>query len=539
MPWLHDERAIVRAAIDLGATNYGGDLSVGESSLVAQSRSCARVPDSVLAQLREAVGSGEDPLGAALCLVRSPVNRRDMGAFYTPQSLASPMMNWVLERKPIRLIDPGCGSGRFTQIALLADPTIQTISIDLDPLATLMTRATLSVLKRTRSIVCHADYTTFRINPISGRTAFIGNPPYVRHHQIPREAKERVAKIALNLGHNMSQLAGMHAYFFVATAALATCGDVGCFVTSSEWMDVNYGKIVRDLLLNALGGTGIHAFGPRAIPFDDAMTTAAITFFEVGSKTDRMLFLMSDEPTLKGGLGVGANAVSKRTLEKSCRWSPFLRDSAVGEVPLATLGSVARVSRGQVTGGNEFFVMNRHRALQLGIEEFCRPAITSARQIIRSSGVVRDTPDLMVVLEVPEDIDRSKYPELDAYLKTGEAPVNGQPPISERWIPSHRRVWWSVKVPAPKIVASYMARQAPWFALNPDGVGLLNIGHGLYPRVNMTADDLRSLVESLNGMREGFVGLGRTYHGGLEKFEPKEMENLPIPDHLAERILRK
>ena len=41
--------------------------------------------------------------------------------------------------------------------------------------------------------------------------------------------------------------------------------------------------------------------------------------------------------------------------------------------------------------------------------------------------------------------------------------------IDKRYITSHRNPWWRVGLnkPAP-IVASYMARQAPKFALNPD-----------------------------------------------------------------------
>jgi len=74
-----------------------------------------------------------------------------------------------------------------------------------------------------------------------------------------------------------------------------------------------------------------------------------------------------------------------------------------------------------------------------------------------------------------------------------------------------------------------MARQAPLFALNPDGLALLNIGHGIYPNYRSTDDELVLLVSALNGAREQFRGAGRTYHGGLEKFEPGEMEALPVP----------
>jgi hypothetical protein len=45
----------------------------------------------------------------------------------------------------------------------------------------------------------------------------------------------------------------------------------------------------------------------------------------------------------------------------------------------------------------------------------------------------------------------------------------------------------------------------------------------------MSATDLKTLVNELNANATTFVGKGRTYHGGLEKFEPREMEALLVP----------
>ena len=73
-----------------------------------------------------------------------------------------------------------------------------------------------------------------------------------------------------------------------------------------------------------------------------------------------------------------------------------------------------------------------------------------------------------------------------------------------------------------------MARQAPFFALNPDGLHILNVIHGLYPLSPLGDEQLTLLTETLNGMRETYRGLGRTYQGGLEKFEPREMERLAV-----------
>lgn len=524
---LVDERALVRAAFDLGAGEIGGPLSGSERKLLAKAQTIAKTSRKALDELRAALREGADPLGEIFCTLRSAVERRDTGSFYTPKAILEPMVCWVLDRDPRRVVDPGCGSGRFTQAILLADPKVETVSVDFDPVATLMTRAMLRVLKAKRSVVAHADYTRFRLSRIDGRTAFVGNPPYVRHHELSRDAKERATRLAARLGHQMSQLAGLHAYFFLVTASLAAKGDVGCFVTSSEWMDVNYGSIVRNLLLNGLGGSGIHVVAPDARAFADAMTTAAVAYFEVGSEPERMKFTFSKEPRIRGRLGARGRTVPREELESIQRWSPLLhRRAAVGDG--TTLGSIVRVSRGQVTGANDYFVMSRERARELGLEQWCKPAITSAKEVMECGGVIHDDPARLVVLDAPADVDRKRHRMLDRYLRLGESQIGQEPAICDRYVTCARSSWWAVRPTSPPIVASYMARQAPLFALNPDCLVTINVVHGLWPKHPMSDDELRELVEYLNRARGSFVGMGRTYHGGLEKFEPREMEALPI-----------
>ena len=73
-----------------------------------------------------------------------------------------------------------------------------------------------------------------------------------------------------------------------------------------------------------------------------------------------------------------------------------------------------------------------------------------------------------------------------------------------------------------------MARRTPTFVLNSARVTFVNIAHGLYPRQPMTAPQLDGVLRYL---RQTVAATdGRTYAGGLVKFEPREVERLFIPD---------
>jgi len=438
------------------------------------------------------------------------------------------MVSWVLKQSPERVVDPGCGSGRFSAEIVRNAPELEVWSLDLDPLQTLITRAALAVLGASNAHVLQADYLEVHLPGSHGRTAFVSNPPYVRHHGLTPTAKAWGAITAGKLGHRFSGLAGLHAHFFLATAQLGRPGDVGCFVTSAEWLDVGYGSIVRSLLLNGLGGQALHVVEPSTAAFDDAQTTAVITCFRFGSTPEMVRVRRVSSANELSQLDEG-RAVPRAEFAKSARWTPLTKDRRIRDHSLRPLGELVDVHRGMVTGANDYFVFTRERAAALGILPWCVPVISDGKEILETSGVIRNSAERKMLLRVPKDIDRSAFPALDAYLRLGETPAGDPRTISNRYISSHRRPWWYMgSQEAPPIVASYMARQAPVFALNPDGLALINIAHGLYPKKQMTLDELHELVAYLNLVRDTFRGQGRTYQGGLEKFEPREMEALPV-----------
>lgn len=513
-------REIIGLAIAIGAAEVGGPLSRSERALV---KTAASVGPNVSRRLRKEIRDGGDPLGEALCSLRSPLARRPLGAFYTRPTIVEPMVEWALEQRPVRLVDPGCGSGRFSVAAAARKKTLAIVALDLDPVATLLTRAALAAVGAKNAIVLNDDYLYARIPRVDGRSAFVANPPYVRHHDLSSETKKHAALLAGAVGHKISGLAGLHALFYLATLAKHGCkGDVGAFVTSAEWLDVGYGSVIRSMFTNGLGGRSLTVYDPQGIPFDDAMTTAAIATFCIGEDPQ-----FARLRRVAGGRAIRLEArgvnVDREVLGRAARWSPLLDGEAEPEEVVHTIGRLFRVSRGQVTGANEYFVLTRDRARSLRIEEWCVPLVTSAEEVFESSAELRNGPQRMVGLQIPKDCNLARYPALADYVRLGEATG-----VHLRYVPAHRKPWYSLTFAAPPIVATYMARQAPFFARNPDGLGLLNVAHGLYPRRPLSHEALDAIVARLNRTRKQFVGRGRTYHGGLEKFEPREMERLPL-----------
>jgi adenine-specific DNA-methyltransferase len=517
------EDSLVRLTLALGAADAGGVLSADESKAVRAATGLPKPSLSQVAATRSAILAGEDPLGNAFCMLRDPVARRADGAVYTPSQIVNPMVDLALDQRPSRVIDGGTGSGRFLAEVLRRQPRIDAIAVDVDPVATLMTRAMLAVMKAPHVRIIHGDYT--RLNPpkVTGRTAFIGNPPYVRHHQLSASAKAWAQHTAAGIGHQISGLAGMHAYFFLATAVMGQQGDVGCFVTSAEWLDVNYGAIIRSLLLGRLGGRSLHVVEPKAEPFEGTQTTAVITTFKIGSKEGSMRLQDVESLDQLNDLATSGRPVTRELLQESARWSGLLRAGAKVPDGFVELGELCRVHRGAVTGANAIWVLC-HADLPASV---LYPSVTRARELFAAGTVLADRAHLRLVVDIPPELDQlgaHDRKRVDRFIRAAK-----KAGADKGYIAAHRRAWWSVGLPAPApILATYMARRPPAFVMNAAEARHINIAHGLYPRQELDGHTLSRLAEALR--TRAALGQSRVYAGGLMKFEPKEMERLMVPD---------
>lgn len=516
--------SLVSLAAALGAEETG-DLSTAERRLIDEQDQDAAPAAELAPRATALIRRGEDPLGDAYCTIRSPGERRPLGQTYTPRPIIEAMLHWASDHgTPTRVVDPGAGSGRYLLAAGRRFPAAELHGSDVDPLATLMLRANLAAAGMAgRARVHLGDYRSLALPEIEGPTLFIGNPPYVRHHQIAPEWKAWLLRTARRHGLHASALAGLHVHFFLATAEYGRRGDFGAFITSSEWLDVNYGALVRRLLLDELGGQSLHVLAPEAQPFSDATTTGAITCFRIGDTVPAMKVRRVESVSDLGRLAKG-RSISRQRLAETNRWSVLTRATPPLPEGHVELGELCRVHRGTVTGANAVWVRrDAHPDLP---ERVLFPSITRARELFGAGARLGSLDALRRVVDLPVDLDvfdAAERRQIDRFLR--EARARGVP---EGYIASNRRAWWSVGLrAAAPILATYMARRPPAFVRNDAGARHINIAHGLYPREEMTDAVLDRLADHLRAAVT--LAQGRTYAGGLVKFEPREMERIPVP----------
>ena len=509
---LRTERELGAVAAELASTR--GPLAV-------------KLPKRTLAEaLREQIRAGGDPLGEAFCRIRTPQERRDQGATYTPPAIVEHMLEWTVRHKsPARIVDPGAGSGRFILAAARRFPEAALVAVETDPLAILILRANAEALGLSgRLTIEETDYRDLSLPAIDGTTLFIRQPA-IRPTPSHRRRMEELVRQHRGQPRAASEQAGRAPYSLLRQ-------EPGTGPPRRlRRLHHRRGVARRELRFGAspragrrLGRSG----SPPSLTDSRALPRRADLgrHHMLGGRPPR---LFRRGPNNRRPRSTRRAAVtSLGALDHAQKSASLVKRSSDHATPrrggVIELGEICRVHRGQVTGSNAVWIAGKYEGDLPSDVLF--PSITRARELFSAGSALTSGEHLRQVVDLPRDLDSLKPSArhlVDRFLHWAQ-----DQGAHESYVARHRRPWWSVRLrePAP-ILCTYMARRPPGFARNLCRVRHINVAHGLYPRQELSGTQLTRLTEWLN--RHVGIDQGRTYAEGLTKFEPKEVERILIP----------
>lgn len=482
---------------------------------------------------------------------KTQAERNRLGQFATPTPLAQDILRHAKTLLPrgaaVRFIDPAIGTGSFYSALLKVFPAgrvSEALGFEIDPHYAV---PAARLWKETNLVLKRGDFTKQPADPRFN--LLICNPPYVRHHHMAREEKERLQTRTLQAcGTKIGGLAGLYCHFIGLSHAWLAPGAVSIWLVPSEFMDVNYGQAVKRYLLERVTLLQIHRFDPADVQFADALVSSAVVCFrnEAPPARHEVTFTFGgslDAPKL-------SKAVSAEALVHEAKWTRFPAADVRGRSTVPTLADFFKVKRGLATGDNSYFILSAEDidARRLPLE--CFTPILPSPRYVDVDEVDADTSGLPLLprrrflldVTMPEEEIKRRYPTLAAYLEEGKA--RG---LHERYLCRHRSLWYAQedRPPAP-IVCTYLGRSdkktgRPFrFILNRSKATVANVYLAMYPTPTLAraiaddADLVRKLWAFLNRITpDQLLGEGRVYGGGLHKLEPRELANVPVPDFAA------
>lgn len=375
-----------------------------------------------------------------------PDKQQTLGQYETPTDVADLLLGFCLRRPSDRLLDPSCGEGAFLGRAAqwlrwLADnpadaPPDALWGVELDPETAVHAQTALPQAH----ILTHNFFT---LTPDGSADlpgffdAVIGNPPYTRAEWIGRlpsedgrqlelfddlphiapEAADKRLLMPRPLWDSLGGRSGLHAYFFLHGAQFLREGGRFGFVVPNGWLDVAYGKELKQFLLDhfkilAMIESGVERW------FDDAKINTCLVVLEKCSGPNRRAANRVRLVRLKRPLRtllhypaadarrltvleqliprllpndnrqtpeLAVRVIGQADLRPAAKWGLALRAPEVyrrrrEEPQMACLQDWAVVQRGFTTGVNSFFYLDKATVDKWALEpEFRRPLLKSLR----------------------------------------------------------------------------------------------------------------------------------------------------------------
>ncbi|MGH9900652.1 MAG: Eco57I restriction-modification methylase domain-containing protein [Pyrinomonadaceae bacterium] len=487
---------------------------------------------------------------------KSPAERNKLGQFATSTALATDILGYAKTLLPagqeVRFFDPAVGTGSFYSALLRVFPPkriARATGYEIDPH---YARQATKLWGDKSLDLRVADFT--KATPSEHEEAkanlLVCNPPYVRHHHLAGEEKLRLRRLVeQTAGVSLSGLAGLYCYFMCLSRAWLAPGGLSGWLVPGEFMDVNYGRQIKEFLLSRVTLLRVHRFDPNNVQFDDALVSSAVVWFRNNLPPKNHAVEFSFGGTL--AKPVVTARVPGEVLRAEVKWTKFPTvgrpDASIQKsVKLSDLFSI---KRGLATGANDFFVLTPEQVKEHDLpDEFLLPILPSPRYLstdeIRATtegGPVTDRELFLLACDLPESEVKERCPTLWRYFKLG-----AERRIKTRYLCRNRSPWYAQehRPPAP-LLCTYMGRQntkrgRPFrFILNHSNATAANVYLMLYPRpafeneLRVNPQLLRVVWQFLNQTAlKTLTDEGRTYGGGLHKLEPKELGNVPVDESI-------
>lgn len=115
--------------------------------------------------------------------------------------------------------------------------------------------------------------------PDSGYSACIGNPPYVRHHDLDEVWRDRIAARLSDLtGHPINRKCNLYVYFLMLALLKAKSNGLVSMLVPYEWVSRPSAKSLRDFIADNEWHVDTYRFTEPI--FDCVLTTASITVID-------------------------------------------------------------------------------------------------------------------------------------------------------------------------------------------------------------------------------------------------------------------
>lgn len=440
---------------------------------------------------------------------------KDLGAYYTPDTVADILADWVVQTGQETLLEPSIGNGALLRAALscaerrcLESSKLRIIGCDLDSDAIAGVRHWLTP----GDVLVLGDFFELEPEAVKPVQGIICNPPFTRNHALPKPLRD-----SLRQRFSIKGAAGLWVAFLLHAIRFLGRGGRMAAVVPGAAVFSTYGREALTRICHQFDHVEIRQIVDRPRWSSHAEERGAIVLAQGFGEGACSL------PSVTRWSASGNRLASSHHVNPACFRQALLSARQLDEI--------ATLSIGAVTGSNKVFLLSEAERLAAGIEIKDLTLVVAKGCHLKGLQISADELRKMAIegagtwLLTPRDLGR---------LRRGVRNRLAQIPADKRrsvvWF-NKRSPWWKVDTgPGCDAIFTYMNDRGPRIVIAADDIRCTNTLHQIRFSSTLTKDQrlivALSMISSFGQLAAERIG--RCYGGGILKFELTDARRFPI-----------
>lgn len=344
----------------------------------------------------------------------------------------------------------------------------------------------------------------------------IGNPPYIRYENIPRE----VRNIYKNKFHTFHYRCDLYVLFYEHCLRNLSVNGRHCFICSNRWLKNEYGKKLRTLISSSynleyiIDMENLNAFRESVLAYP-SITLISNTELDKNVKLAKIKDLSElDKPI----------ATKQKALESFDNWDDLFLSDEVGELSSIEQQGF-KIGIGVATGADKIFIS---KDLEDYVEKELLMPLVNAKDLTRNEFTWKGLYLLNPYKFDGSIINLDKYPKAKQYLEQFKTI------LSKRHVVRNGRIWYSLidkikpeLINSPKILLPDISGNNIIFI----DKGTFYPAHNIYYITGRPLEELELLAAVLMSrfVRAQIESISNKMNGGLPRWQSQSIKRIKIP----------
>lgn len=344
----------------------------------------------------------------------------------------------------------------------------------------------------------------------------IGNPPYIRYENIPRE----VRNIYKNKFYTFHYRCDLYVLFYEHCLRNLSVNGRHCFICSNRWLKNEYGKKLRTLISSSynleyiIDMENLNAFRESVLAYP-SITLISNTELDKNVKLAKIKDLSElDKPI----------ATKQKVLESFDNWDDLFLSDEVGELSSIEQQGF-KIGIGVATGADKIFIS---KDLEDYVEKELLMPLVNAKDLTGNEFTWKGLYLLNPYKFDGSIINLDKYPKAKQYLEQFKTI------LSKRHVVRNGRIWYSLidkikpeLINSPKILLPDISGNNIIFI----DKGTFYPAHNIYYITGRPLEELELLAAVLMSrfVRAQIESISNKMNGGLPRWQSQSIKRIKIP----------